>query len=74
MLEYDVDGLLDGFSFVIVKVSDVLCVNSCDNFLSYVSLNRKDLFEGPNKLFVVCFHCSDDELSSASWNNQKARV
>ena len=55
MLEDDVGGIIDGVSVVTAQGSDVLCVDICDNFLSQVSLNRKDLFEGTNQLFVFFF-------------------
>ena len=34
MLDNDADGILDGFSFSIVKISDVLRVNSCSGLLT----------------------------------------
>ena len=55
MLEDDVDCFLGGGSIVIAQSIDVLSVDSCDDFLSCVSLNRKDLFEGPNQFFVFFF-------------------
>ena len=70
----DIDGLLDGVGIAILQGSDVLHVYSCDDLLQWVILNRKYLFEGPNQLFVLFFHCSDDELNSAIWNNQKSGV
>ena len=33
IIEDDVNVLIDGFFIAILKVSDVFCVNSCDNFL-----------------------------------------
>ena len=33
MLEDDVDGIIDGFSFAFVQISGVVFVNSCDDFL-----------------------------------------
>ena len=71
MLVDDVVCLLDGFGIKIVQGSDVIHIKICDNFLTYVRLNRKDLFEGQNQLFVLRFNCSDNELSSFSFNNQK---
>ena len=43
-------------------------------FLPSGSLNRKDLFEGLNQFFVVCLHCSDNELNISSQDNQKYGV
>ena len=74
MLKEKLYGFLDGVGVATAQGSGVLRVDICDNFLSYGSLNRKDLFEGPNHFFVVCFHCSDYEMSSASCNNQKGGV
>ena len=70
MIEDDVDGFLVGVRFTIVQGSDLLCVIVCDNFLSEGSLNRKDLCEGLNQLFVVRLHCIDDQLIIASRNNK----
>ena len=61
LIDYTVDDLLGEFIFAIAQGTDVLRVNSCDNFLLQGSLNRKDLFEGQDQFFVVCLHWSDDE-------------
>ena len=70
ILEDDANGLLDGVGIVNRQGSGVLCVEICDYFLPLVRLSRKDLFEGPNKFFVMCFHLSDYELIISSCNNQ----
>ena len=41
-------------------------------FCRMAGLNIKELSEGPNQLFVVLLHCSENKLSSASWNKQRA--
>ena len=66
MLKDEVDVLIYRVSILIDQGSGVLVINRCDIFLSWDSPNRKDLFEGPNQFFVLCFHCNDNELSSAS--------
>ena len=59
---------------MIAQSSDVLRVDSCDDLLSKGSLNRKDLFEGPDQLFVLCLYFSDNELCSSSSKKQKSGV
>ena len=34
MLEYDVDGILDGIGAAVMQGSDVLCANGCDYLMS----------------------------------------
>ena len=53
MLEDDIDGLIDIVSIAISQGSNILCFKNCDYFLSEGGLNRKDIFEGLNKLFAV---------------------
>ena len=69
MLEDDIDDLLDRVCIPIAQSSDVLHVDGYDDFLLCLRLNIKDLFEGPNKLCVLCLNFIDDELCSFSWNN-----
>ena len=74
MIEDDVYGIIDKVSDAIAQGSDVLHVGRCDDFMSWVIHNRKDLFEVPNKLFIGSLHFSDDELIGSSYNNQEAGV
>ena len=74
IIEDNVNGILNVVSISTAQVSNLLCVDSCDDLLLWIRLNRKDLFEVPNKLFVVCLHCSDDEFRISSYNNQNTGV
>ena len=62
MLEDDVDGIIDGFSFAIVQISGVIFFNSCDDFLlRSASTERTFLKFQINYLCCVCvegtMHC-----------------
>ena len=73
MLEDNIDVIIDVVGIIIGQGINILCLVGCDDLLPQGRLKRKEQFEVQNQLFVLCFHCIDNEWSSFRWNKESMK-